>query len=394
MKLLLIEDNPGDARLIREVLRDASDTIRSFTHSPTLSEGLSRLDEGDINIVLLDLSLPDGHGLDNVRAVHERFPELPLIVLTGLDDDSVALEAIRTGADDYLVKGRIDWPYLRRITRYAVERKKSETQLRAALEHAEAANRTKSTFLAHMSHELRTPLNAIIGFAQMLVHEIFGPLPHPRYKEYASDIHKSGLYLLELISDLLDLAKAESGKLDLAESDVHLKTVLADCLQMLAPQIEDNQLDLNIDFTGDVPDVWGDFRFIKQIILNILSNALKFTPNKGSILIRCCLNAQKCVVLSIHDSGIGMESDDIPKALSSFGQINNAGLNGQRGTGLGLPLSKRLAELHGGTLWLESVRDVGTTVYLQFPAWRSRVNHANGEAAQKDMDTQKKCLTA
>ncbi|MBN9564835.1 MAG: hybrid sensor histidine kinase/response regulator [Alphaproteobacteria bacterium] len=370
MKLFLIEDNPGDIRLIMEIFgRQDSD---HFMVAHSIDEGLSRIQESEPDILLLDLSLPDGHGVENVSRIKEHFPDLPVIVLTGLDDEKIALRALREGAQDYIVKGDLNFSGVRRSVFYAIERMRVEKQLRTALERAEVANHSKTAFLANMSHELRTPLNAIMGFAELMEREIFGPLGNKRYLEYAHDIHKSGSYLLELINDLLDLAKAEAGKLELSETVVNIQRVLEESVELLGPQTKEANVLIQVQIEARLPFLFGDARFLKQILINIISNAIKFTPPGGVVTIFATTNKLRGIMVTISDTGIGMVSEDIPKALSSFGQIASPHNKSHRGTGLGLPLSKRLVELHGGVLSLNSQIGVGTTVTIQFPAWRSR----------------------
>ncbi len=370
MKLFLIEDNPGDIRLIMEIFgRQESDY---FMVAHTLEEGIKRLQVADADVLLLDLSLPDGHGVDNVTRVKETLPDLPIIVLTGLDDEKTALNALREGAQDYIVKGDLNFSLVRRSVFYAIERMRAETQLRTALERAEVANRSKTAFLANMSHELRTPLNAIMGFAELMEREIFGTLGNERYLEYAKDIHKSGSYLLELINDLLDLAKAEAGKLEIVDTLVNVTHVLEEAVELLGPQAKETGVLIHVRIESDLPFLQGDARFLKQILLNIVSNAIKFTPTGGIVTLIASTNNLNGLMVNVSDTGVGMVSEDIPKALSSFGQVASPYHKGQRGTGLGLPLSKRLVELHGGVLSLNSQIGIGTTVVIQFPAWRSR----------------------
>jgi signal transduction histidine kinase len=190
--------------------------------------------------------------------------------------------------------------------------------------------------------------------------------------EYAHDIHKSGSYLLELINDLLDLAKAEAGKLELSETVVNIQRVLEESVELLGPQTKEANVLVQVQIEARLPFLFGDARFLKQILINIISNAIKFTPLGGVVTIFATTNKLRGILVTISDTGIGMVSEDIPKALSSFGQITSPHNKSHRGTGLGLPLSKRLVELHGGVLNLNSQIGVGTTVTIQFPAWRSR----------------------
>lgn len=213
--VLLVEDNPGDARLTREMLTDAGAGQFRVVHAQTLAAAIARLQDAgsaNIDVVLLDLSLPDSQGLEGVIRLQAVNPHLPIIVLSGLDDDVLSFEAVQVGAQDYLVKGRGEGEVMVRVLRYAIERKRVHMQLLEEKERAELANRSKSEFLANMSHELRTPLNAIIGFSEILENELMGPLGAECYKEYATNIKESGAHLLDIINDILDLSKIEAGK--------------------------------------------------------------------------------------------------------------------------------------------------------------------------------------
>ncbi|MGH7762045.1 MAG: histidine kinase dimerization/phospho-acceptor domain-containing protein, partial [Candidatus Dormibacteraceae bacterium] len=204
LRILLVEDNPGDARLTAELLREAAVLDFELVNAITFAECLQKLAAESFSVVLLDLSLPDAHGVESAAHLHARHSLVPLIVLTGLDDAKTALAALQAGAQDYLVKGQGDGHLVSRAIRYAIERKRVETQLIEAKNSAEGASRAKSEFLANMSHELRTPLNAIIGFSEILKQEALGPLGHDSYRNYVSDIHDSGIHLLRIINDILD----------------------------------------------------------------------------------------------------------------------------------------------------------------------------------------------
>ncbi len=251
------------------------------------------------------------------------------------------------------------------------ERKTGEQAIVTAQEDADLANRTKSEFLANMSHELRTPLNAIIGFSELICSESFGPLGNPKYRDYAQDISDSGKHLLDLINDILDISKVESGRMELLEENVDVADTVRSCQRMMAERARNGKLKLAAEIDDAANSLLrADPRMLKQILFNMLSNAIKFTPPGGTVIIRAWHNPQSGYVIQVEDSGIGMDLDDIPKALSRFGQIDSALGRNCLGTGLGLPLTKSLAELHGGSLDLQSEAGVGTTVTVRFPARR------------------------
>jgi two-component system cell cycle sensor histidine kinase PleC len=231
---------------------------------------------------------------------------------------------------------------------------------------AEQANRSKSEFLANMSHELRTPLNAINGFSEMMIQNIFGPLGHERYTEYANDIYNSGQHLLSLINDILDMSKIEAGKMVLSAEPVVPMDLIEQCLRLVSARAAEKNI--NIVLEGeDLPEIEADPRAIKQVLLNLLSNAVKFTPEDGRVTVRG-FNAVDGVVLQISDTGIGIPEEDLPRLGRPFEQIEAHHSRKHEGSGLGLALSKSLVELHGGTLRIDSTLGKGTTVSFTLPA--------------------------
>ncbi len=251
-------------------------------------------------------------------------------------------------------------------------RKQMEISLRLSKEQADAANHAKSTFLANMSHELRTPLNAIIGFSQMMDQEMFGPLGHTKYAEYIRDSHFSARHLLDIINEVLDMSKIEAGRVELDESDVDIVDVIDNVVRLMAARSVDRQLQFNVQVPPSFPKLYADQRLIMQILINLVSNAVKFSKPKGVVEISAQLLPDEDMQLIVRDYGVGIPKDKIKEALEPFGQIHEAVLATQehQGTGLGLPLARAMTELHGGNLVIDSDVDQGTTVYITFPARR------------------------
>lgn len=251
------------------------------------------------------------------------------------------------------------------------ERKRVERELRAAKEEAEVASRTKSEFLAMVSHELRTPLNAVIGFSEMLISEVYGPLGDRRYGGYAQDIRNSGQHLLGLINNILDLSKVEANKFQLKEEDVDVLDLVADSIHLVEGKAESMRITLScIDENKTLPRLHADARALRQILLNLLSNAVKFTPPGGRVAVSARHDPEQGFVLSVADSGIGISEADIENVLKPFTQVDSSLSRKFEGTGLGLPLTKSLVELHGGRFEIESAPGAGTKVIAVFPPER------------------------
>jgi signal transduction histidine kinase len=257
--------------------------------------------------------------------------------------------------------------------------KKTSQDLTGALYVAAEASKTKSSFLASMSHELRTPLNAIIGFSDTMIMEVFGPMSD-RYKSYATDIRTSGEHLLALINDILDISRLDAGHTDLREEEFDAADLIAESLRMVVGQAAKAQVALTTHIATGLPHVKADKRRIKQILINLLSNALKFTPQGGEVKVIARV-VPAGLTMAVSDSGIGIAPEDIPKVMERFGMVDSSMSRHHSGTGLGLPLSKQLAEAHGGSLVLESTLHVGTTVTVTLPPERLiRPNAASAAA--------------
>jgi signal transduction histidine kinase len=270
------------------------------------------------------------------------------------------------------------------MTLYAdiTEQRAAEVKTAQARAEAEFANRSKSEFLAHMSHELRTPLNAIIGFSELICHGVLGPILDKKLLEYIGDIHASGLHLLTIVNDVLDMSKIEAGKLELAFEWLVVQQVIAETTSMVSELASRRGLDIAVSVPSNEATIFVDERAIKQIVLNLLSNAIKFSNEGGRVEIRAAIDESGGFVLDIEDHGIGMSSDDMKRALQPFGQANPITTRTYGGTGLGLPIVKGLVDAHHGRLVIESTAGEGTLVRVLLPAPSGAASPRNGPSPE------------
>jgi signal transduction histidine kinase len=369
--ILVVDDD----RLVCELMRTTleNDGFAVIEASDGL-EGCRLYEQHRPDLLLVDLMMPRMDGFQLCRELRRR-PEaacVPILVVTSLDDLPSIAQAYDAGATDFMPKPA-NWAILNYRVRYilrAEELRRNQERLIAAKEIAEAANRAKSNFLANMSHELRTPLNAIIGFSSIMSDGTFGPLGDRRYNEYADLISSSGHHLLAIINDILDLARADANKLFLTEESVKIEEILTLASHMVRDMAERSQVDFTSECAADLPPLAADAAKLTQILVNLLTNAIKFTKPGGSVRLDVTRPDGQGIVIRVEDTGIGMSADHIPIALEPFGQIETGLARSHSGVGLGLPLTRRLIELHGGTIEIASQLGKGTLVTVRLPEER------------------------
>ncbi len=373
-RALIVEDDADLAESLSDILMARGYEVQVANCHQAAQDVCQRF---DVQVALLDIRLHGESGLDVLTMLKRRNPDIVCVMITGYAETETAIEALRSGAYDYLCKPLhpdqlfallercFEKIRLEQVARSAYE------AMRSAKEAAEAAARAKTEFLAAMGHELRTPLHSIIGFSEVMESEVFGKLGNKKYLEYAGDIRASGQHLVGIINGILDMIKAEAGKLELRECPAEFHDIVGLALRITAPQAEAAGIRIESSFAPDLPNLMCDEQKIRQILLNLLSNAIKFTPKGGHVEVTASGAPDGGVVIEIRDTGIGMAPEDIPKALEPFSQIDSSINRSYEGTGLGLSLSVAMIELHGGTLTLESTPGVGTTVSLNLPPSRS-----------------------
>jgi signal transduction histidine kinase len=382
VRMLLIEDDEGDIDLIRIYLAKAKQFSARLECATSLEQGLDCLQQGGIDIVVSDLTLPDAQGLETFRQIHTRFPNIPVIILSGLDDEEIAVSAVSLGAQDYLIKGKFNHYLLVRAIRYALERHQlSQTLKRQLIEleqtkrAAEAANKAKSEFLANMTHELRTPLNAILGFTQLLSRD---QNLNSQQQEQLQIVSKSGEHLLELINDVLTMSKIEAGMIEIHPSCFNLYNLIDFLQDMFQLRATSKGLQLNFKISPDSPHyIETDESRLRQILINLLSNGIKFTES-GSVTLQVKLgnrenfsgspmtNNQLLMTFEVEDTGCGIAPEDLEKLFQPFVQ-GEAGRQSVGGTGLGLTISQYFAQLMGGNIKIASQVGKGTVITCEIP---------------------------
>jgi signal transduction histidine kinase len=375
--VLIVEDDGDFAETLADMLspRGYKPVIAG---SPDAAIAIMALEPANHSpsVALIDQRLGLTSGIDLLARLRSDRPDLIGVLMTAELDTHTALAALRRVAYDYFDKS-VDPQSLFAVLDRCFDRvdllrdrQAAYEALRLAKDEAEAANQAKSGFLATMSHELRTPLNAIIGFSEMMLREVLGALPNEQYRSYVADIHASGTHLLQIINDILDLSKAEAGKIDLAEEVFDLRDVMRSVNQLTAARIQAADLSQSIDLPDDLPPLSGDERKTKQVLLNLITNSVKFTPAGGTINITARWDVTEGVAITVADSGIGIPEEDLERVLKPFEQVDSSFSRQQQGTGLGLPLVKAIMEMHGGRIELRSELSVGTQVTVIFPPGR------------------------
>jgi signal transduction histidine kinase len=364
--VLLVEDNPGDAELMRELLSELAEPPEVL-HAARLSDALALLEPARVDVILLDLSLPDARGLDTVERMHRAAPHLPIVVLTGLDDEALAVRALQAGAQDYLVKGAVTGPGVRRAIRHARERNR-------LVEAARRATHARDVVLSVVAHDLRNPLAAVRMCAGVL-----GASPPPENVAQLADVIRGSVELMErIIRDLLDVSAIEAGRLAVDLERVPVAAALATARELAAPLAAERAVTLEVRDDAAGAAVRGDPERLQQALGNLLGNAIKFTSRGGRVTLSASLGTG-VVRLAVADTGPGIPAEHVPHLFDRFWQARETR---RGGAGLGLAIVKGIVEAHGGALGVESVPDEGATFWVEIPEAGTVIARGDAENAE------------
>jgi sigma-B regulation protein RsbU (phosphoserine phosphatase) len=364
--VLLIEDNPGDADLVRLRLVESQSDVQ-VNCVPRLSDALAWLEVETPSLVLLDLNLPDSHGAETFRRIMQKAPNVPVVILSGQDDEALAIKAVHQGVQDYLVKGDITSKQLERAIRYAVERQ----GLLLSLEIARKQQlEFKNQFLSHVSHELRTPLTCIHQYVTLLLDGLAGPLA-PDQSDHLKTVLKSVNQLHAMIRDLLEATRADSGKLRIEPRCISIGELIQQAVAMMCPTAAAKEVDLVAALDQTIELVYADPDRTLEVLINLIDNGIKFTPAKGTVVVKASMveTDPTSVYLSVCDSGRGIPQEAIPLVFERLYQDPNAVDGNRSGLGLGLYIAKEIVTLHGGRMWVASDPGSGSTFSFTLPLY-------------------------
>jgi signal transduction histidine kinase len=365
LQVLLVEDNASDARLLREMFSKEQVGGFELSHLTHMRDAEDRLAKGGVDIVLLDMGLPDGHGLDTLRRARAAAPEVVIIVMTGLEDEELAAEAMKEGAQDYLIKGQIENRALPRALRHAIERQRMQVETDLIRKHQV---QLRDEFLSHVSHELRSPLTSIYSFSTIIADGLAGATSSQQ-DEYLQIILRNVGQLQSMIEDLLQVTQAQEGKLSVELQSVSVNEAITYAVDTLQGTAAEKEINLSFEPCADLPAAYADATRVRQILTILLDNAMKFTPAGGAVKVAAKPHERDAnlLLVEVSDTGCGIDLEATQHIFEHLYQVTDPGRAGRKGLGLGLHIAKDLVTRQGGEIWVESEPQVGSRFFFTLP---------------------------
>jgi signal transduction histidine kinase len=365
LQVLLVEDNAGDARLLREMFSKEPSGSFELSHLTHMREAEARLKAGGVDIALLDMGLPDGHGLETLRRARAAAPDVVMIVLTGMEDEALAAAAMKEGAQDYLIKGQIENRALPRALRHAIERQRMQREAELMRKNEVEL---RDQFLSHVSHELRSPLTSIYSFSTIIADGLAGETTQQQ-NEYLQIILRNVRQLQSMIEDLLQVTQAQAHKLTVELESVSLNEAIEYAVDTLRGAAKDKEINLSFQSSARLPSVYADATRVRQVLTILLDNAVKFTPAGGTVKVEAREYEKdgSMMQIEVSDTGCGIGPEPIERIFEHLYQVTDPGHAGRRGLGLGLHIAKDLVTRQGGKIWVTSELEKGSHFFFTLP---------------------------
>ncbi len=386
IKILLIEDIQEDILRAQLMLSDVKGMKYEISPVASASVGLEKLEKESYDAILLNLLLKDNTGLESLLRIQERAPHAPVIILTAKEDQALAFEAVRKGAQDYLVKGKLDGNLLNQVIHYAIERHRVMEEMKKKNEELERLNSMKSEFVSTVSHELRTPLTVVLSASNNLLDGAFGELSQSQ-KKWVHKINQHAQRLHQMISDILDLSKLQSGKTEIHRNQLDMVKLIKSTVANLKILSKEKKIDLNYRLPDTLPPIWADKNRIDQVLTNLITNAIKFTLKEGTIEVSA-LESGGFVQVTVSDSGPGIPADSQQAIFDRFRQIRTMGdpASSTKGIGLGLAICREIVTQHSGEIWVESEIGKGAQFTFKLPIGTASLQAAGANILVVDDD--------
>ena len=372
LRVLLVEDNAGDARLLREMFSKESAGSFELTHKTRMSEAEAYLARGGVDVVLLDMGLPDGQGIENLRRARAAAPDVVMMVLTGLDDEGLAAEAIKEGAQDYLIKGQIENRALPRALRHAMDRQRmqAESDRMRSLQL-----QLRDDFLSHVSHELRSPLTSIYSFTTIVADGLAGETS-PQQGDCLQIVLRNVRQLQAMIEDLLEVTQVQEGKLSIELEAVALGEAIEYAVDTRKGVAKEKEIVVSVQCSAGLPMAYANATRVRQVLTILLDNALKFTPTGGLVNVEAGIHQKNegFLLVKVSDTGCGIAPETVERVFGHLYQLSDLAIEscraGRKGLGLGLQIAKELVTRLGGEIWVNSELQKGSHFFFTLPVFQ------------------------